>query len=173
MLVPRAFLAARLAHLGAQLAKLLREDTAACHVPGCRPADGGAVHVERDASGHHLYVLLLQAGCGAVVAGIGAGVACLNAGSVDLMHVFLLQGLVEAAGVRHTVLRMEVTAVGVSDGRGTGLGGLGFDLSGQGRGPTEEAIDGARCVDEAERDAPLTTTLRPGASYDRSGPRMM
>jgi len=90
MLVPGALLAAGIAHGGAQLAELAVELTASRHVARRESADGGAVHVEGNALRHHLDVLLSQAGGGAVVAGIGTGVASLDAGLVDLMgHVGL------------------------------------------------------------------------------------
>lgn len=90
MLVPGALLAAGIAHGGAQLAELTVELTASRHVARRESADGGAVHVEGNALRHHLDVLLSQAGGGAVVAGIGTGVARLDAGLVDLMgHVGL------------------------------------------------------------------------------------
>tara|TARA_B100001105_G_C22399454_1_gene448590 strand:+ start:804 stop:1118 length:315 start_codon:yes stop_codon:yes gene_type:complete len=85
MLVPATLVATRLADLRAQLAQLLGEVAAPGHVASRQAADCGAVHVQRDASRHHLDVLLLQAGRGAVVTGVSAGVARLDAGLVLLV----------------------------------------------------------------------------------------
>ena len=79
-LVLGAFVAAKLANIRAELADLLGAFAAARHVRGGEPADCGAVDVERDAARHHLHVGLLKTSRGAVVAGIGAGVACVDAG---------------------------------------------------------------------------------------------
>ena len=74
-----AFLAAGLANLRADLANRASELTAARHHRSGQAADLRAVHVERDAAGHLPDVGLLQAGRGAMVAGVGAGLASLNA----------------------------------------------------------------------------------------------
>jgi hypothetical protein len=85
VLVLAALLATRVADLRTQLAQLLGEVAAPGHVTSRQAADCGAVHVERDTSRHHLDVLLLQAGRGAVVTGVSAGVARLDAGLVLLV----------------------------------------------------------------------------------------
>jgi hypothetical protein len=84
-LVPLAFLRAGLADISAGLADHSRKLAAAGHVAGGEPADGGAVHVELDAAGHRLDVLLSQAGGGAMVAGDRAAVAGIDAGLELLM----------------------------------------------------------------------------------------
>jgi hypothetical protein len=75
-----ALIAAGLANVGAELANLFGEFTAACHVGGRHAADLRAIHVERNTACHHLDILFLQAGCCAMVASNGAGVACIDAG---------------------------------------------------------------------------------------------
>lgn len=89
MLVLGAFLSARVAHLGAQLAHALGELTASRHEAGSQTADCRAVHIERDTPRHHLDVLLSQARRSAVIAGVGAFIASLDAGFVGLLHRFL------------------------------------------------------------------------------------
>jgi hypothetical protein len=90
--VLRALVATGLADLGTQLAQLLGEVAAACHVACRKPAHRGAIHVECDAARHHLDVGLLQASGRAVVTCIGAGVAGIDAGLVNLMgHEELLK----------------------------------------------------------------------------------
>jgi hypothetical protein len=86
VLVLRAFVAAGLAYLRAQLAQLLNEVTATRHA-GCREStDGSAVHVQRDAPRHHLDVFFPQArGC-AVVTGVGARVAGVDTSLVLLVR---------------------------------------------------------------------------------------
>jgi len=84
-LVPLAFLRAGLADISAGLADQSRKLAAAGHVAGGEPADGGAVHVELDAAGHRLDVLLAKAGGGAMVAGDRAVVAGIDAGLEPLM----------------------------------------------------------------------------------------
>ena len=91
-LVPAAFFATGLANLGAQLAQRLGEITAASLAGGGHATDGGAVHVERNAARHHLHVRLLETRRRAVVAGIGAPIAGVDAGRV------LLVGHVETPG---------------------------------------------------------------------------
>jgi len=56
-----AFFAACLADLRAKLADLRRELTSAGHEASGKPANRGAVHVQRNASGHHVRVCFLQA----------------------------------------------------------------------------------------------------------------
>ena len=80
MVVLGAFVAAALADIGAQRADGLGMFAATCHGGGCKVAQRGAVHVERNAARHHLHVVFLQASAGAVVAGDGAGVAGCDAG---------------------------------------------------------------------------------------------
>jgi hypothetical protein len=80
-----AFVAADLADFRANPAGLLGELAAPRHITGGEPTDGGTVNVEPDAARHHLDIVFLQAGSGAVVAGVGAGVAGFDAGSVLLM----------------------------------------------------------------------------------------
>jgi len=90
-----AFFAACLADLSAQLADLRRELASAGHEASGESADRGAVHVEGNAPGHHVCVGLLQAGDRAVVAGIGTGIAGVNAG---LIHLVLHGEILSANG---------------------------------------------------------------------------
>jgi hypothetical protein len=78
--MPRAFIAALLAHLGADFAYGARELAAAPHIGGGKAADLGAVQIERNALCHFLDVRFLEAGCSAVVASDGTVVAGFNAG---------------------------------------------------------------------------------------------
>ena len=90
-LVACAFLAAFLAYIGAHLADCTGELATSRHISGSEATNLGAVHIERDAAGHHLDILLLQTGCGTVVAGYGAVVTGIDAG-LELI-------------VRHSLLR--------------------------------------------------------------------
>ena len=80
-----AFFAACLADLCAQFADLCHELASAGHEASGDSADRGAVHVERNAPGHHVCVGFPQAGDRAVVAGIGAGIAGVDAGLIHLV----------------------------------------------------------------------------------------
>lgn len=79
------FFAARLADLYAQLAHLRHEFASAGHETSRDPADRSTVHVESDASGHHVCVGLLQARDRAVVTGFGAGIASVDAAFIHLV----------------------------------------------------------------------------------------
>jgi hypothetical protein len=83
--VLRTFGTARFADVRANPADLAGELAAAGHVPGGKPADRGAVHVQPDALGHHLHVLLAKASGRAVVASIRTAVARVDARLVLLM----------------------------------------------------------------------------------------
>lgn len=61
---------------------LARELTIARHIARGQAANRGAIHVERDATRHHFDVVLLQAGGGAVIAGVCAGITHVDAGFV-------------------------------------------------------------------------------------------
>ena len=80
-----AFFAACLADLCAQFANLRHELTSASHEGSGDPADRGAVHVERNAPGHHVCVGFPQAGDRAIVAGIGTRIAGIDAGLIHLV----------------------------------------------------------------------------------------
>jgi hypothetical protein len=82
-----AFFAACLADLRTQLADLRHEFTSASHEPSGDPAHRSAVHVERNASGHHVCVGVPQAGDRALVAGIGTRIASINTGLIHLLVV--------------------------------------------------------------------------------------
>lgn len=84
-LVTSAFVAAGLADISAEGAHPRGELAAPCHEPGSQPADRCAIDVQGNATGHHLHVLLLQAGGGAVVTGISAGVAGFDAGLIGFV----------------------------------------------------------------------------------------
>ena len=75
-----AFMGAGDADLGAQAAAWLGEVAAARHECGGGPANLRAVHIVGDTARHHFYIFFPQAGCGAVVAGGGAGVTGFDAG---------------------------------------------------------------------------------------------
>ena len=81
-----AFVATRLADVGAQGADGIGVLATAGHRGGGQLANRSAVHIERDAARHHLDVLLVQAGCGAMIAGHGAGVAGFEARKVFLVR---------------------------------------------------------------------------------------
>lgn len=78
----RAFVAACLANLRAKLANRFGEFAAASHVSRCHAANLCAIHIERDAARHHFYIVFLQAGGGAVIAGRCACITGIDAGSV-------------------------------------------------------------------------------------------
>ena len=80
------FVGARLANNGAQSANGFAVLAAACHRCCGQRADLRAIHVQRDARRHHLYIGLVQARCGTVVTGDGAGVTGLDA-SVEFLRV--------------------------------------------------------------------------------------
>lgn len=96
-----AFVATRLADVGAQAADGLRMFAATSNRRGRQLADRGAVHVERDAARHHFHVLLLQAGCGAMVARDGARVARFDAREVLLVGHRFLQDKIEPSSDGH------------------------------------------------------------------------
>jgi len=88
-----AFRTTGLADFGAKLANLLGELAAAGHETNGGVADFGAVAVEADALDHHLYILLAEAGIGAMVAGDGAGLTGFDTLLVRLMcHVRVYVG---------------------------------------------------------------------------------
>ena len=79
-LVLPALFGAGVAHVGALQAQRCCEAAAAGH-EGCGgAADLGAIHIQGDTVRHHLYIVFLQAGGAAVVAGGRASVAGLDAG---------------------------------------------------------------------------------------------
>lgn len=84
--VLRAFFGARVTDVGAGLADGAGTLAAARHIGGREAADLGAVDVERYAARHRLYILFLQARRGAVVAGLSASIAGIDAGLVLLMR---------------------------------------------------------------------------------------
>src|SRR5438552_1101312 len=87
----RALRTARLADLRAQTTELHRIPAVARHVRSRHAAYRRAVQVEANALDHHLDVVLPQTRARAVVAGIGAEVAGLDARLVALLtHVVLL-----------------------------------------------------------------------------------
>ena len=68
------------AYLGAGLAYRTGKLAAACHEASRKTANLGAVDIEGNTVGHHLDVILPQAGAGACIAGGRAGVAGVDAG---------------------------------------------------------------------------------------------
>lgn len=67
-LVLPAFVAAGFANISAKTAEFACHLAASCHIGSRDAADLRAIHVKRNTTRHHLYILLLQAGCGAMVA---------------------------------------------------------------------------------------------------------
>lgn len=85
--VRATFFGAGAAQLGAQPAKVGGMSAGARHQSSSRPADLGAINVQRDTAGHGFYVLFLETGGGADVAGVGAGVAGIDAAlKIILVH---------------------------------------------------------------------------------------
>ena len=83
-----AFRAAGFAHVRAQLAELRCKRAVPRHVARGQTADGCAVQVESDALRHHLDVGFAKASHGTIVAGVGAGIACLDTRLVQLRAMF-------------------------------------------------------------------------------------
>lgn len=81
-LVPGAFLAAGIANRCAERTDLSSELAVTCHHRRGKLTKGSAVDVECDAARHHLDVLFLQAGGGALIALNRAVVARLDTGFV-------------------------------------------------------------------------------------------
>ena len=80
-----------LAHHRANLAHIFGERTCPRHEASGKAAQGGAVHVERNALGHRLHILFLQASRGAMIASVCAFVASVDTGLVQFMsHKSLL-----------------------------------------------------------------------------------
>ena len=89
--VARAFLGTRLANLRAQPAEPDGEPALARHVRGRHPADRRAIDIKGDARDHHLHIVFSKARRCAVVAGIRARVARVDAGSIPILsHASLL-----------------------------------------------------------------------------------
>ena len=74
-----AFLCALVADSCAQFAICFGAFAGATHGRSCGFANLGAINVKSDAPRKHLHVLLLQALCGAVIAGLGTCIAGLDA----------------------------------------------------------------------------------------------
>jgi hypothetical protein len=129
VLVLGALIAATLANLCAQPAQLLCEVTTAGHVCRGLPADSRAVHVQRNATRHHLDVLLLQAGGRTVIACISTSVARLDTVLIHLVGHYELLELVGGNVPHDTVMprqscRSIFKGQGVQDrGRCSGGGG--------------------------------------------------
>ena len=73
-----AFFGATVADAFTKLAKLFREFPAHAHDLGGSVAEGGALQVELDATGHAFDVIFKQTGAGALLAKGGAGAAGLD-----------------------------------------------------------------------------------------------
>jgi hypothetical protein len=72
---------------GAHAANITSKVSFAGHERRCQAANGGALSVEQDAIPHHIDFLLTQTSCGAMIAGICAGVAGGNTiGEFALSH---------------------------------------------------------------------------------------
>ena len=81
-----ALVATGLANLGTYFQQVGGVLGATGHEAGGQGADIGAVAVKADAAGHHFYILFLQAGGGAVLAGGDAGVEGVEEGLVLGVH---------------------------------------------------------------------------------------
>lgn len=93
-LVLCAFVGAHVANRRARGANRFCSIAAPCHHRCGYPAQLRAIDIERDAAGHHLDVVFLQASRRAHVASIGAIVTGFDAGFVLLVHDVLLQSWV-------------------------------------------------------------------------------
>jgi hypothetical protein len=82
VLVLGAFFAAGLANDRAQPAKLIDQPAFAGHQYHRQTAHIGAITIELNAGGHHLYIVFFQAGGRAYFTGRGAGIARLYAGCI-------------------------------------------------------------------------------------------
>jgi hypothetical protein len=71
VLVAAALITTGLADVGAEAAQLLSCLSPYAHYLCGRIAEGGTLHIQLDAAGHHLYILLLQARRGTVVTNSG------------------------------------------------------------------------------------------------------
>jgi len=101
-----AFLGAFLANFRAILANQVDEFAVARHEFGGKPAKGSAVDIQRHAARHMCGCWLLAAFGSAIVAGLRAGAAGLDAGLVvSVTHVYLSFQLTvddfAAVGVQH------------------------------------------------------------------------
>jgi hypothetical protein len=113
--VARAFLAARLAKLGAEARDRHGVLAVARHHRCGEAAEVGAIDVERDAAGHRLHVVFEQAGGRATVAGIGAAITRLDGIAVGFrLHVrFSVVGLSMARQVAGPALTVGFVSAGV------------------------------------------------------------
>lgn len=88
-----ALFAAGPAHLGTQCAEGRSQFAAARHGTGSCVTGLGAIHVQRNAAGHHADIIFMQAGRGAFIAGRGAVAAGIDAGKVGVRsHGVLPEG---------------------------------------------------------------------------------
>jgi hypothetical protein len=81
----RAFFAACVAHFRTYLTDSASELASTRHVGGAQATDLGAIHIQCDAACQHFHILLLQASACTIVAGVGACIACFDAGIKLLM----------------------------------------------------------------------------------------
>lgn len=102
-LMPTAFIAASLTDVCAQLADHPCHLASPCHVTGCHSTYGGTVDVERDASCHRFYILLLQAGSCTVIACSCAVITCFDTGFELSMCHNTLHSKVVGSGSRAPV----------------------------------------------------------------------
>ena len=107
-----AFVTAGLADVRADSAKRLRVFTAPCHRTGCKLADGGAVHIEGNATRHHFDIRFLKTSSRAVVASYCAVETSFDTGCVLLMGHCDLLGYVGAATSDATPFRNKRTQLG-------------------------------------------------------------
>jgi hypothetical protein len=94
----RAFVAARLAHLGACLAYGAGQLASSCHVADRKTADLCAIHVQGNTACHGFRIGLLQAGDGAIVTRDGTAVASVDTRlELFIGHDFLQLGICKKA----------------------------------------------------------------------------
>lgn len=84
-LMTRTLGTAGVADPGAKLAEFLGKSAAAAHQRRCEPADIGAIAIQPNAFGHHLDVLLLEAGGRTMFAFHGTGLTGFDAIGVQIV----------------------------------------------------------------------------------------
>jgi hypothetical protein len=81
-----AFFRAHFADLGANPPNVIDHFAVAGHVCSCQTTDLRAVHIQLDTACHLVHILFRETGYGALITGIGAIVARLDAGSKLFMN---------------------------------------------------------------------------------------
>lgn len=104
------FIAACLANVCALLAECLREFTTTGHVCSGEAAYLGAVHVGCYAAGHHLDVLLFQAGRRTKVACVSTGITSFDTRGILLVGHDVLQSISRENALRFSQRRVSFRA---------------------------------------------------------------